>query len=80
MAGQSDSSIDRPALAAALTTVVVWASAFVGIRDLAGTFSPGSVALGRLTVGVLALAYGVLRGRGALMRLATSRIALAAYG
>ena len=61
MAGQTESSIDRPALAAALVTVVVWASAFVGIRDVAGTFSPGSIALGRLSVGVVALGLVVWR-------------------
>jgi drug/metabolite transporter (DMT)-like permease len=46
------------ALAAALVTVVLWASAFVGIRAAATDFSAGSIALGRLLVGVLAL--GVL--------------------
>jgi drug/metabolite transporter (DMT)-like permease len=53
--------IDRRALAAALITVVVWASAFVGIRDLVGAFSPGSIALGRLSVGTLVLGLLVLR-------------------
>ena len=53
--------IDRRALGAALVTVVVWASAFVGIRDLIGVFSPGSIALGRLSVGVLALGSVVWR-------------------
>lgn len=53
--------MDRRALLAALVTVVLWASAFVGIRDLAGTFSPGSLALGRLTVGVIALGVFVIR-------------------
>jgi len=36
-------------------TVVSWASAFVGIRAAAVDFSPGSIALARLIVGVLAL-------------------------
>ncbi|HEX8025921.1 MAG TPA: DMT family transporter [Candidatus Limnocylindrales bacterium] len=45
----------RAALAAGIT-VVLWASAFVGIRAVAGTFSPGSIALGRLSVAVIALA------------------------
>ena len=61
MAGQDGASIDRRALAAALVTVVVWASAFVGIRDLVGVFSPGSIALGRLSVGALALGLIVWR-------------------
>lgn len=47
--------IDRRAALAAGTTVVLWASAFVGIRDLADTFSPGSIALGRLAIGVVLL-------------------------
>ena len=54
-------TMDRRALVAALVTVVLWASAYVGIRDVAGTFSPGSIALGRLTVGVIALGIFVLR-------------------
>lgn len=54
-------SIDRRALGAALVTVVVWASAFVGIRDLVGAFSPGSIALGRLSIGVVALGFLVWR-------------------
>lgn len=61
MSGGDDRAIDRRALAAALVTVVVWASAFVGIRDLVGVFSPGSIALGRLSVGILALGLLVWR-------------------
>lgn len=49
---------DRLALGAALVTVVLWASAYVGIRAAATDFSAGSIALGRLLVGVVAL--GVL--------------------
>jgi drug/metabolite transporter (DMT)-like permease len=55
------SMIDRRALTAALVTVVLWASAFVGIRDLVGVLSPGSIALGRLTIGTVALGLLVLR-------------------
>lgn len=51
-------SSDRLALAAALLTVTLWASAFVGIRAVAPDLSPGSLALGRLVIGSLAL--GVL--------------------
>ena len=47
--------IDRLALGAALVTVVLWASAFVGIRAAAADLSPGSLALGRLMVGSIAL-------------------------
>ena len=46
---------ERLAIGAALVTVVLWASAFVGIRDAASSFSPGSIALGRLLVGSVAL-------------------------
>lgn len=46
---------ETKALAAALVTVVLWASAFVGIRAAAVDFSPGSMAFARLFVGVLAL-------------------------
>lgn len=47
--------VDRLALAAALTTVVLWASAFVGIRAVATDLTPGAIALGRLLIGSLAL-------------------------
>lgn len=46
---------ERLAIGAALITVVLWASAFVGIRDAATAFTPGSIALGRLLVGSVAL-------------------------
>ena len=42
-------------MAAGLITVAMWASAFVAIRALAGTFSPGSITIGRLLVGVVVL-------------------------
>ena len=56
---------DWPAIAAALLTVVLWASAFVGIRAVAGDLSPGSLALGRLLTGALALGVVVLVRRPA---------------
>lgn len=43
------------ALAAALVTVVFWASAFVGIRSAGESLSPGPLALLRLAVGVFVL-------------------------
>jgi len=62
---QADSRLDRLAVAAALVTVTLWASAFVGIRAVVDDFSPGSLALGRLTVGSIALGVVVLlRGLG----------------
>lgn len=41
---------DVAALVAAVVTVTAWGSAFVGIRTAGQTFSPGSLALGRLIV------------------------------
>ena len=43
------------ALAAALVTVMLWGSAFVAIRAAGQSLSPGSLALGRLLVSLLAL-------------------------
>jgi drug/metabolite transporter (DMT)-like permease len=53
-------------LAAVSVTLLLWASAFVAIRHLAETFSPGGLSLGRLVVGslclgVVALARGLPR-------------------
>jgi len=59
-------------LLALLVTVSAWASAFVGIRAVTDSFSPGALTLGRLLVGALALtvlirprfsAFTQLRGR-----------------
>ncbi|HET9084651.1 MAG TPA: DMT family transporter [Candidatus Limnocylindrales bacterium] len=55
MDGTEPARSETKALAAALVTVVLWASAFVGIRAAAVDFSPGSIAFARLLVGVLAL-------------------------
>jgi drug/metabolite transporter (DMT)-like permease len=57
---QDGQGTDWTALGAALVTVVLWASAFVGIRAVAGDLSPGSLALGRLLVGAIALGIVVL--------------------
>jgi drug/metabolite transporter (DMT)-like permease len=65
MSNQSGQPVDRLALAAALVTVVLWASAFVGIRAAAVDLSPGSIALGRLIVGSLSLGRWSPRGHGA---------------
>jgi drug/metabolite transporter (DMT)-like permease len=54
---------DLPALAAALATVLLWSSAFVGIRSAGHAFSPGALSLARLVVAVVALsALGAARG------------------
>lgn len=55
MSASNSQAVDRVAIAAALTTVVLWASAFVGIRAAAIDFTPGSIALGRLLIGSIAL-------------------------
>lgn len=41
--------------AAAAVTVVLWGSAFIGIRSAGFDYSPGALALGRIAVGTLAL-------------------------
>jgi len=51
------------ALAAALVTVALWASAFVGIRAASQQLSPEALALGRLTIASLALGLLVLARR-----------------
>jgi len=55
-------------LAAAAVTVVLWASAFVGIRAVGHDLSPGALALGRMLVGsatltAIVLAVHTRRGR-----------------
>ncbi|MCW2570231.1 MAG: protein of unknown function transrane [Frankiales bacterium] len=55
----------RPALplAAALVTIVLWASAFVAIRHVGHVVSPGPLTLGRLLVGSLVLGLVMLTRR-----------------
>ncbi|MTD46156.1 EamA family transporter [Conexibacter sp. W3-3-2] len=58
---------DRLALAAAAVTVLLWASAFVGIRAAAEDLTAGPLALGRLLVASLVLTLVVLwRGEAGL--------------
>lgn len=57
------STMDPLALGAAAVTVVLWASAFVGIRAAGADLAPGSIALGRLAVGTLVLG-GLVAVRG----------------
>jgi drug/metabolite transporter (DMT)-like permease len=59
---------------AALVTVVLWASAFVGIRAAAEDFTAGSLALGRLTVATVAL--GILVGARGWVRPSRRDLAL----
>jgi drug/metabolite transporter (DMT)-like permease len=69
----------RVQLAAALAAVVsvfVWASAFVGIRSAGRSFSPGALSLGRLGLAVLFLgALAGLRGQRLPSREALARVA-----
>ena len=58
----------RLALAGALVTVVLWASAFVGIRAADRGLSAGSLALARLLVGTVALGVMVVVRRQPLLR------------
>jgi len=51
------------ALAAALVTVSLWASAFVGIRSASRELSPEALALGRLTIASVVLGLLVLARR-----------------
>lgn len=54
----------RP-LAAALVSICLWSSAYVGIRAATRTIAPGALALGRLLIGSTLLGILVLR-RGAI--------------
>jgi drug/metabolite transporter (DMT)-like permease len=63
VAAEAPARREVAALAAALFTVVVWASAFVGIRSAGHSLSPGPLSLGRLVVGAVVLAaIGLARG------------------
>jgi drug/metabolite transporter (DMT)-like permease len=57
---------DGLALGAALVTVVLWASAFVGIRDAGSEISAGPLSLGRLVVASVCLGLLVAVRREAL--------------
>ncbi len=69
--------------AAIVATLVLWASAFVGIRAVGDSFSPGPMALVRLAVGSVALTAFALvrRGRsGAAVPSRRSGLLIASYG
>src|ERR671918_2075914 len=57
---------ERRALGAALVTVTLWASAFIGIRSAGEELSPGALSLGRLLIGSLLLGALALRRGEAL--------------
>jgi drug/metabolite transporter (DMT)-like permease len=64
-AATTRSAVDWPAIGAAGLSIVLWASAFVGIRAVAPDLAPGSLALGRATVGAIALGIVVALRRPA---------------
>jgi drug/metabolite transporter (DMT)-like permease len=57
---RSPGRVKAVGVAAVAVTVVLWASAFVGIRAIGPTFSPGSLTLGRLAVAAVVLGAVVL--------------------
>jgi drug/metabolite transporter (DMT)-like permease len=63
--GEQPVSRDWRALAAALVSVCLWSSAFVGIRATTNSLAPGALALGRLLIGSLLLG-ALLLSRGAV--------------
>lgn len=67
-------------VAALATTLVLWASAFVGIRHLGETFSPGALSLGRLVVGALALGVTLLLARSWRRPTRREALSMAAIG
>ena len=68
---------ERAAAAAAVVTVLLWASAFVSIRSAGSAYSPGALALGRLASGALALgAISLVRREGVPPRSAWRGIAI----
>jgi drug/metabolite transporter (DMT)-like permease len=58
-------SLDWRPLAAALVSIFLWSSAFIGIRVATRSISPGALALGRLLIGSVLLGILLLR-RGAV--------------
>ncbi|MFT4083537.1 MAG: DMT family transporter [Nocardioides sp.] len=58
------SGLSAAPIAACAVTLLLWASAFVGIRHLGGTVPPGALSLGRLLVMTLALGALVLARGG----------------
>src|ERR1043165_69879 len=61
-------AVNALGVAAVVVTVVLWASAFVGIRAVGPSFSPGALTLGRLAVAAVVLGAAVLPKLRALPR------------
>jgi drug/metabolite transporter (DMT)-like permease len=70
---------DVAALLAGLVTVTLWGSAFVAIRDVGKSISPGSVALGRLLVSLVVLGIAAAIWREPLPR-RRDLLLIAAFG
>jgi drug/metabolite transporter (DMT)-like permease len=68
MSAPSQRETDWPGLAAALVTIGLWSSAFVGIRAAGEDISPGALAFGRLLIGAVLLGALALVRRGPLPR------------
>ena len=66
-------------LTAAVVTVVLWASAFIGIRGAGPHFDPGALALLRMAVGTVALTLIALR-RGIRLPLRRHWLLVAVWG
>jgi drug/metabolite transporter (DMT)-like permease len=78
----SRAPIDVASAIAALITVVLWASAFVAIRDVGSALSPAPMALLRLVVAAVALTTLVMvktRGRPSIPRARTPLVLIAIY-
>ncbi len=75
----STTTTNYRAALAALVSVVLWASAFVGIRMAADAYSPGALAFGRLTVAALVLGVIAVRYRKPFPR-GTALLLVALYG
>ncbi|WP_420813916.1 DMT family transporter, partial [Phytoactinopolyspora endophytica] len=70
----------RGTVLAAAVTVVLWASAFVGIRMIGDSYSPGALAFGRITVGALVLGAIAWRYRRLTLPTGRDRWLVLAYG
>jgi drug/metabolite transporter (DMT)-like permease len=71
--------VDVAAIVAALVTVTLWGSAFVGIRAAGHAFSPGGLALGRLLVSTAVLGAAAFFYRQGLPT-RRDRLGIAFYG
>jgi drug/metabolite transporter (DMT)-like permease len=71
--GPARTPVNKRGIAAVVVTVVLWASAFVGIRAVGPSFSPGSLTLGRLAIAAVVLGLVVLPQLQKTRKLPTGR-------